>query len=120
MASKSVCTNGVATLASTIAAPVGRSVTDSSKLILIMPLPLLSRRDRRQLPFQERSLSCSQGQTFCRRLLSAGKDQIARRESRIVSRGNPVDQEASNCLPPPKSSEWLLRFLRQSRGRSPS
>src|SRR6185295_15663849 len=97
MASKSVCTNGVATRASTIAAPVGRSVTDSSKLILIMPLPLLSRRDRRQLPYQERSLSCSQGQIFFRQLLSDEKDQTAQREFRTAWRGNPANQAASNC-----------------------
>src|SRR4029078_7705644 len=87
-----VCTSGVVTRASTIAAPVGRSVTDSSKLILIMPLPLLSRRDRRQLPYKERSLSCSQGQIFFRQLLSDEKDQTAQPEFRNAWQGSPANQ----------------------------
>src|SRR6266850_8218319 len=95
-ASRSVCTSGVATLASTIAAPVGRSVTDSSKLILIMPLPLLSKRDRRQLPYQERSLSYSPDQTFCRRLVSGGKDQTVPREFRNAWRGSRAGPEVLN------------------------
>src|SRR5678810_364214 len=85
----SVCTKGVVTLASTNTAPVGRSVTDSSKLILIMPLPLLSRRDRRQLPYQERSLSCNQGQTFYRQLRFDGTGRRVQLESQNASPGSP-------------------------------
>src|SRR2546425_13000845 len=106
-ANMSVWTSGVVALASTIAAPVGRSVIDSSKLILIMPLPLLSRRDRRQLPYQERSLSCNRGQIFCRRPVSAETDQTAQREFRIAWRDIPASQEAWNCLLPPGFSESL-------------
>src|SRR6267142_3883660 len=103
-ASRTVCTSGVATLASTIAAPVGRSVIDSSKLILIMPLLLLSRRDRRQLPYQERSLSCSPDQTFCHQLGFAETDQITQQVSRIASRDTRADQVAWNRLRLPEAS----------------
>src|SRR6266498_1145544 len=118
-ASSIVCTNGLATRASTIAAPVGRSVMESSKLILIMPLPLLSTRDRRQLPYQERSLSCNRDQTFYRRQLSGEKGRTIPRGFRIVLQDTQADREASNCLLPPESSEWLPRLLPRSRGRSP-
>src|SRR6266498_5309697 len=95
-ASRSVCTSGVATLASTIAAPVGRSVMDSSKLILIMPLPLLSRRDRRQLPYQERSLSCSPDQTFCHQPVFGEKDQTTQPVFRNASRDSQAGQAILN------------------------
>src|SRR5687767_13069246 len=93
-ARRSVCTSGVETLASTIAAPVGRSVMDSIKLILIMPLPLLSKRDRRQLPCQGRSLSCNLDQTFCRLPGFGGKGQTVQLGFRIVSRDSQAGREA--------------------------
>src|SRR5688572_25690187 len=70
-----VWTRGLVTRASTIAAPVGRSAMDSSKLILIMPLPLLSTPDRRQLPYQEQFLSCNPDQTSLHPLGFDGRDQ---------------------------------------------
>src|SRR5882672_9176793 len=119
-ANMSVCTSGVVALASTIAAPVGRSVIDSSKLILIMPLPLLSRRDRRQLPYQERSLSCSPGQIFCRQLLSDETDQTIQPVFRNAWRDIRASREASNRLLLPESSEWLPRSPPQSLYKNPS
>src|SRR6266576_2540096 len=108
-----VWTMGLVTLASTIAAPVGRSVTDSSKLILIMPLPLLSRRDRRQLPCQERSLSCNPDQTFCHQPGSAETDQITQQESQIASRDTRAGPAVWSRLQPLGFSESLLHSLRR-------
>src|SRR5207253_1804832 len=118
-ANRIVWTSGLVTRASTIAAPVGRSVTDSSKLILIMPLPLLSRRDRRQLPCQERSLSCSPDQTFCHQPVSGERDQTAQPVFRIAWPENRVGRAAWNRLPLPESSEWLPRSLPRWPGKNP-
>src|SRR5687768_6433677 len=95
-AMRMVCTRGLVTRASTIAAPVGRSAIDSSKLILIMPFPLLSTRDRRQLPYQERSLSCSPGQISLHLPVFAGRDQTLQPVSQSVLRGNLAAQEVWN------------------------
>src|SRR5215218_4793078 len=89
---------GLATLSSTSATPWGRSVTDSSRFILIMPL-LLSAPGRQLLPSQALSLACSPDRTFSHQPRSAGTDRKPPPESRNDSRGSQPNREASNRHP---------------------
>src|SRR4030095_9031891 len=101
---------GLATLSSPSATPWGRSVTDSSRFILIMP-QLLSGRDQQQLPSPALSLACNPDQTSGHPLLFAGTDQIPPPESQNGGPGSQAVPAVSIRRPPAISSE--------SRTRSP-
>src|SRR5215208_7002010 len=99
---------GLETLSSTSATPCGRSVTDSSRFILIMP-QLLSGRDPLQPPSPALSLACSPDQTSSSQLRSAGRDRRPRPESQNVFREIPASQAAWIRHRPKGFSEWLHR-----------
>src|SRR5688572_22195959 len=115
-ASRNVCIRGLETLSSTSATPCGRSVTDSSRFILIMP-QLLSGRDQPQLPSPARSLSCSLDQTSANQLQSGGRDQRLRQESQ---NGPPESQPgpATSIRRPPAGTFECFHFQVHSRGRN--
>src|SRR5215213_521635 len=107
----------LATLSSTAATPCGRSVTDSSRFILIMPL-LLSAQDQQQLPSLALSRACSPDRTSSHQLQSAGTDRIPPPGSRNVLLRTQAGQAASIHHLRAKSSESPLRFPVLSRDRS--
>src|SRR5215204_4545405 len=108
---------GLETLSSTSATPCGRSVTDSSKFILIMP-QLLSGRDPLQLPSQALSLACNPDQTFWNQLQSAGTDQRLRPESQNASRETPASLAISIRRQPTGFSESRNRLPVPLRDKS--
>src|SRR5688572_25741576 len=104
-ASSNVCMRGLETLSSTSATPWGRSVTDSSRFILIMP-QLLSGRDQPQLPSPARSLAYSPDQTSGHQLQSAGKDRRPPPVSQNVFLKSQAVRAASSRHRPAISSEY--------------
>src|SRR5688572_16953287 len=103
-ASSNVWIRGLATLSSTAATPCGRSVTDSSRFILIMP-QLLSGRDQRQPPSPALSLACNPDQTSVHQLQSDGRDRRHPLVSQNVSLKSQAGPEASSHRRPAGSSE---------------
>src|SRR5258705_1857987 len=118
-ASNSVCILGLATLSSTAAAPFGRSVTDSSRFILIIP-QLLSRRDQPQLPFPELSRAYNPDRISCHRPLYVGRDQKLPRGFQTASTNIRQGRAVSIRHRPVESSEWPLRLRRLLLDRNPS
>src|ERR1041384_8869777 len=108
---------GLETFSSTAATPWGRSVTDSSRFILIMP-QLLSGRDQPRPPFPALSLACSPDQTSVHRLRSAGTDRRRRPESRNAGPETQVDQATSIHHLLKGSSVSTARFPAPSRDRN--
>src|SRR5215213_2404622 len=107
----------LATLSSTAATPWGRSVTDSSRFTLIMPL-LLSGRDQQQLPSLAQSRACNPDQTSEHQLRSAGTDRTPPPESQNALLRIPAGPAASSRRLPAISSESPHRLPVQSRDRS--
>src|SRR6185503_13059171 len=116
-ASSNVCTPRLATLSSTAATPCGRSVTDSSRFILIMPL-LLSAPDQQPLPSLALSRACSPDQPCVHQLQPGGTDQTPRPEYQNVRRGSRVDQATSSHRRRAISSESRLRFPVRSHDKN--
>src|SRR5215470_1309254 len=100
---------GLATLSSTSATPWGRSVTDSSRFILIMP-QLLSGRDQQRLPSPALSLACSPDQTSAHQLQSGGRDRRRLRGSQNVLIKSQAGPATSIRRRPTRSSEYPLHF----------
>src|SRR5262245_34867827 len=90
-ANRRVWVRGLATLSSTSATPFGRSVTESRRLILIMPLLLLSKRDQRQLPFRVLFRACIRDQISSHRPGFPGTDQRPQRGFQSASQDNQPD-----------------------------
>src|SRR6185503_1018878 len=110
---------GLETFSSTSATPCGRSVTDSSRFILITPL-LLSTRDQPRLPFPQRSLSCNPDQTCSHQPRFDGMGRILPQGAQSVSQGTQPNQAASNRRRPTRSSEFHHpNPVRRSRDRNP-
>src|SRR5689334_3645328 len=106
-ASRNVWARGLETLSSTAATPCGRSVTDSSRFILIM-LPLLSAPDQQPPPSLALSLACSPDRTFARRLRFDGKDRKLPPLSRnVLLKSQPV-RAAWSRRPQAESFECCL------------
>src|SRR4029453_503459 len=107
------------TLSSTTAAPGGRSVTDSSRLILIMPRQLLSTRGQLRLPYQEQSRGCNQDQTSSHLHRSVGMHRRLPPVLQTASRDTGTSQAVS--IRHLQLRSFGLSFhLRRWRDRSPS
>src|SRR6266700_5556915 len=77
------------TLSSTKATPVGRSVTDCSRLILIIWRQLLSARVRQRWPSRGLSRECIPGRNLSRRRGSCEMGRTSQRGSRSACSENP-------------------------------
>src|SRR5687768_380997 len=75
IARRSVCVKGLATLSSTTLTALGRSVTDSKRLILIIEPQLLSKPDQQRWPFPEQLHAYNRDRNFSHPLVSDGRDQ---------------------------------------------
>src|ERR1051325_7630802 len=104
---------GLATLSSTSATPCGRSVTDSSRFILIRP-QLLTGQDQPQLPSPALSLACNPDQTSARRPQSAGTDRRPPPGSQNVWTRSQAEPAASNHRTRVISCECPLRSQGQT------
>src|SRR5258705_5948885 len=118
-ASNSVCILGLATFSSTAAAPFGRSVTDSSRFILIIP-QLLSGRDQPQLPFPELSRAYNPDRISCHRPLSVGTDHKLPPGFPTASTNIRQGRAVSIRHRPVESSVWPLRPRQLLLDRNPS
>src|SRR5229473_970232 len=118
--SRNVCVRVLETLSSTNATPVGRSVTDSKRLILITGRQLLSAPGRLRWPSQERSRACTPDRNLASQLGFFETDRILPRESRSVGPETPPDLSVLSRHQTPISSGRPTLHPRRWRDKNPS